>query len=667
MATLAEIRQQYPEYADLSDMQLARGLHAKHYSDMEFGTFARKIGMLDEKLASPVADYEALQDRRKTEGGGPIFTQPVEYRTALEGAGKFFTDMGLGARQILRSSPYLGGRGDPKLNEEAQTKSELDAPLMETGAGKAGYVGAGVLSSVPAMAIPGAATIPGSAAVGAGFGALQPTTTEGERILNTATGGAVGAAIPAALKYAPQVARLLRPKPPAAVAPEGGSVGASASAAGSMATEASPAIQGAVSRLEGQGKQVNLEALQRYVDADTLPVPIRITRGQATRDPVTFSEERNTRAADSRFADLFKEQHEGIVKNLGALREEVGPNVFSTNAVEHGDTLIGAYKRIDDAAEAEIGALYKELREALGSQVPIDAGAILKNTRNALRNELMTDHAPPSIMKSLEELADSKNMTFENFESLRTQLARIQRSNTVDGNVKHAASIIRTQLEQLPLFPGSGAERMKPIADRARAAARARFKALEADPAYEAAVNGTVPPDRFVQKFVVGGARDDVSKMRQAFANDPTAIETMGTAAYDHLRNTAGVDAFGNGAFSQARFNKQLTSLDPKMHDLFSPQTAERLRQLGRVARTINEEVPGSFVNRSNTAVAQFGKMAGQTAEGLVNFQFGGLPVGTGGRALVERLLRGGAYKRSIDPRVGLLKPPPKPGGGVLN
>src|SRR5688572_21878755 len=164
MATLAEIREKYPQYSDLSDMQLARGLHAKHYSDMEFGTFARKIGMLDEKPASPIADYEEMQELRTT-GDGPILTQPIEYRTALEGAGKFFTDLGLGARQIARLHPMIPD--EPVLYEEAATKREIDAPLMETGAGQAGYIGAGVLSTVPTLAIPGAATIPGSTLLGA--------------------------------------------------------------------------------------------------------------------------------------------------------------------------------------------------------------------------------------------------------------------------------------------------------------------------------------------------------------------------------------------------------------------------------------------------------------------------------------------------------------------
>jgi len=46
MATLAEIRAQYPEYNDLTDQQLADGIYKKHYSDMPRDQFDAKIGLV---------------------------------------------------------------------------------------------------------------------------------------------------------------------------------------------------------------------------------------------------------------------------------------------------------------------------------------------------------------------------------------------------------------------------------------------------------------------------------------------------------------------------------------------------------------------------------------------------------------------------------------------
>ena len=42
--SIPTIRQKYPQYQDLSDDQLAQGLHKKFYADMPFDQFASKIG-----------------------------------------------------------------------------------------------------------------------------------------------------------------------------------------------------------------------------------------------------------------------------------------------------------------------------------------------------------------------------------------------------------------------------------------------------------------------------------------------------------------------------------------------------------------------------------------------------------------------------------------------
>jgi hypothetical protein len=45
MPSLADVRQQYPAYKDLSDLELAGKLHAKFYSDIPFDAFAQKVGV----------------------------------------------------------------------------------------------------------------------------------------------------------------------------------------------------------------------------------------------------------------------------------------------------------------------------------------------------------------------------------------------------------------------------------------------------------------------------------------------------------------------------------------------------------------------------------------------------------------------------------------------
>lgn len=60
MATIAEIRQKYPQYSDMSDTDLAKSLHAKHYSDMPFDQFANKVGLTAQPDAPVASEKESV-------------------------------------------------------------------------------------------------------------------------------------------------------------------------------------------------------------------------------------------------------------------------------------------------------------------------------------------------------------------------------------------------------------------------------------------------------------------------------------------------------------------------------------------------------------------------------------------------------------------------------
>lgn len=412
------------------------------------------------------------------------------------------------------------------------------------------------------------------------------------------------------------------------------SMGAAA-AAPSMGAVSPELKQAIVTAAQKNGGAVPPDVLARHVEADTLPVPVQLTEGQATQDPVTLSNEFNARLKNPDIAQRLSLQNTQLVQNLQAMRDKIGPYVFSTNPVEHGDTLIQAYQDKGAAADADISSKYQALRDANGGQFPVDAPTLLKNATNDLHQQLLFDHAPSAVMRTLGRLADNDNMTFENFESLRTNLARVQRTSQ-DGNEVAAAGVIRNAMEQLPLKPEAAA--LKPLADDARSAAKAQFDLTTNkdsdtyDPAYAAAVHGTVPPDKFVQKFIVGAPRDDVETMRQNLAGNDTATQTMGVAALDHLsRQTLGkelpnaldVDSNGNAKatanFSQANYGKNVETMAPKFGSLFEPDTAETLSKIGNVARNTQFQGRGSAFNNSGTFVAQAGEHAANLAEAAGN------------------------------------------------
>jgi hypothetical protein len=101
----------------------------------------------------------------------------------LAGAGKAVADLGRGLKQVI-------GMGDEKEIAESRQR---DKALTSTGAGLAGNIVGGVGIAAPTMLLPGANTLVGSALIGGGIGASQPTVGDESRVLNAMTGTAGGA------------------------------------------------------------------------------------------------------------------------------------------------------------------------------------------------------------------------------------------------------------------------------------------------------------------------------------------------------------------------------------------------------------------------------------------------------------------------------------------
>jgi hypothetical protein len=162
------IRAKFPMYQDMSDEQLLMGIRTKYYGDIPMGKFAT---MIDFDTQREAAQKQIVDDM------GPM-------RTFAAGMGKAFVDTARGAGQLVGLGPSRAEMDEIK---------QRDAGLMKSTAGTVGNFTGQVLPALATLAIPGAATLRGAAAIGAGMGLSQPVGTEDSRIQNTALGGAAGA------------------------------------------------------------------------------------------------------------------------------------------------------------------------------------------------------------------------------------------------------------------------------------------------------------------------------------------------------------------------------------------------------------------------------------------------------------------------------------------
>ncbi len=383
------------------------------------------------------------------------------------------------------------------------------------------------------------------------------------------------------------------------------------------------------------------DMVERVVRAETLPVPIRLMEGQARGDSQLMADEFNLRGTDKNLAARFDEQNQALIENLDTIRREASPNVVANDHVQNGQALIDSYKAYDEPVRAEITAAYQALEDANGGRLPINGKSFVDAADAALERKLATDDLPPQIRSKLEKVRKQGGMlTFEQFESLRTDLATAARDadrGTLGGggNAAKAIRVVRDELENMPI-EGAGVE-VKALADRARALARERFERMRQDPAYEAAVVDPAPAggrspfaDNFVKKHVIGGKSANLQRMREPHANDPTAGETIAAAALNYVKSKSGVNLYTNeGNFTQAGFNRALADLRPRLRSLVSGDVADVLEQLGAVAQDLQRQRKGGAFNNSGTFSAAAREASKGYIEGVANTVVPGANLGT--------------------------------------
>lgn len=464
----------------------------------------------------------------------------------------------------------------------------------------------------------------------------------------------------------PRVEPRMPGQPPTAQPPAGqppaqfGSVGAAATPSSAMIQQALSTATPEFQSLYGSipiDKVKNTGALLVRLEGDSLPVPVRFTEGQATGNVKLLSEEMNMRGADPRIAQFLQENNQALIDNLPAIRSQAAPDSFATTRFEAAQNIIDAYKQLDVKRNADINAKYEALRTAAGGELAVDAPTLVRNIDQSLKKELLlTDGQGMSPYRELKGLADSGQMTFDQYLALRRNLSRLS-AESKDGNVRQAARLMVEQLDTLPLTAETAA--LKPLADSARQAARERFDALKKDPAYKAAVNETVPADKYFDKFVINGVNKNLNTMIDTFGRDSVPHQNVISGTMNWLSGKAlGRGVEGRQNFSAANFEGGLQHLrgNKNFEMIFNPETRGQLEILSRAASRHNFQPRGAYINNSNTFTAWMANRMQQMGD-IAGLKFmGGIPAGTMIRQRVQESKTLSRGDRALDPLSGIVE-----------
>lgn len=289
------------------------------------------------------AMFKRTPEKPKVAAWNP--SSPTEGMSGLDtvaaGMGKRMTDWGRAAGQML-------GVADQSAVDEAR---KLDAPLMDTFGGKAGAVGADLLSAV----IPGTNTVKGAAIVSGALGALTPTEEGGwegfkSRMKNIGVDAALGGGSTWALKGATEAlkARLAAKEAGAAQAMTANAARDAAIAEGKAAGYVAPpsisgggAVSKALEGLSGKQKTNQASAIKNQPVTERLarsavgldenaalsPEVLQGIRSEAYKagyEPVSAIGVVNTDAAYKAALDKISEKYVGAAKDFpGAASDSV--------------------------------------------------------------------------------------------------------------------------------------------------------------------------------------------------------------------------------------------------------------------------------------------------------------------------------------------------------
>jgi len=198
MATIAEIRKEYPQYSDMSDTQLADAFHSKFYSDIPKDTFYTQLGI----KTTPVSNLELMFGTGSPIARtikGAVVDPALAVNQLLASTGLFGKDIKQGATQLVSDVEQATTEGRARVGSSGfdpyQMLGNVISPVNRlVGVTQAPLQGAGLMANIAR-----------SGSTGAALSALQPVNAPvdqfGERKLEQmATGFVLGPVVEGGVK-----------------------------------------------------------------------------------------------------------------------------------------------------------------------------------------------------------------------------------------------------------------------------------------------------------------------------------------------------------------------------------------------------------------------------------------------------------------------------------
>jgi hypothetical protein len=426
---------------------------------------------------------------------------------------------------------------------------------------------------------------------------------------------------------------------------------AAGKAAGSVA-ELAAGLGKSEDSMVGVGSALTAADKLRMARAEGLPIPIKLTKGQASRIFEQQQFERETaknQEAGAPLRERFAEQNEKILKNFDAWVDETGAKAGGLRETGHlvDAALVSKAKK----AKGEINAAYAKARAAGEMNDPVPIQTVLDYLD---KNQSQAINAP--VLKSAKDHITDLSKKTPGVVSIN-DLEEVRKSIGVaggkDATNAHYAKELKGLIDGLTEGRG-GAEYKRARALRTRYAAEFEDvgvidKLLSKKPGSK---DRAVAYEDVFSHSILKGSLDDVRAVRKTLqtAGDEgkQAWKELQGATIQHIKDeitkNVATDTGGNRIVSAARLDRLVTELDAdgKLDYVFGKKAAQQIRDVTELSKDVYTSPPGS-VNTSNTASILIG-LLDSAISGTAGMP---VPIGTALSFGVKQI-----KKRALDKRV---------------
>ncbi len=389
------------------------------------------------------------------------------------------------------------------------------------------------------------------------------------------------------------------------------------------------------------GADVSSTSVVNRAKAESLPVPVRLTRGQATGDAMQFTREQNMRGIEGVGEPLTQrltEQNAAFMGNLDALGARNAPDPVSI-----GNTYSQKIQNFWDTLQQQKNALYAQVKNSQGQSSAMDGVAAADNIHNALDTPQAShayDLLPANIRRTIDDLRSGEiPFTVAQMQSLDKIWGDAARGT--DGSTAYAINTARRLLGSAPIADDTG--------DAARQAYQAASKAHAQQmslvdpklpngtpnpnfqPMVKAVVMDGKPPEQLFNTHFLNAAPSVAGKNLQFLSTiDPNAPQQIGQTVMGEIKRQALSSASDErGTVSEAVLRGWAN--DPvksaRLDALLPKPLVDTFHNLASTVETAKKFPVASAVNTSNTAAGVINAGVAMLKNGMVGQVAKRLPI----------------------------------------